>query len=128
MGSKSATAAKAKAKGPDRRELCKELLALRIKHADVFARIDELKADLIKVAADAGEGFREVVTGKGQITVSAPHGAEFKGHVPEVDPRIFDALSEVKRKKLIDAGIIKVVAHYSRDFHGRVDLKVFQGT
>jgi hypothetical protein len=29
----------------------------------------------------------------------------------------------VKRQKLIDAGIIKIVGHYSRDFRGRVDVK-----
>jgi hypothetical protein len=31
----------------------------------------------------------------------------------------------VKRQKLIDAGIVKIVAHYSRDFRGRVDVKTF---
>ena len=115
----------ARDKKPDRRELCEELLGLQLKHADVFNRIDELKADLIKVAADAGEGFREVVTGKGQITVAAPHGKEFKGHVPEVNPKIFDALSKIKRKRLIDQGIVMVVAQYGRDFYGRVDVKTF---
>jgi hypothetical protein len=38
--------------------------------------------------------------------------------VPEVEPKIFDALSEVKRQKLIDAGIVKIVPHYTRDFRG----------
>jgi len=36
-----------------------------------------------------------------------------------------DALAEVKRKKLIDAGIVKIVSYYTRDYHGRVDVKTF---
>jgi len=44
-------------------------------------------------------------------------------HVPEVEPKIFDALSEVKQQKLTDAGIVKIVPHYTRDFHGRIDVK-----
>lgn len=117
--------AAARAKKIDRRELCEELLGLRLKHADVFARMDELKAELIGEARIAGDGFREVIAGKGQVTVAAPHGKEFKGHVPEVNPKIFDALSETKRKKLIDAGIVTIVPHWTRDFHGRVDVKTF---
>ena len=50
---------------------------------------------------------------------------EFRGHVPEVDPKIFDALSEVKRQKLVDAGVVKIVPHYTRDFRGCVDVKTF---
>ena len=38
--------------------------------------------------------------------------------MPEVDPKIFDVLSEVKRQQLIDAGIVKIVPHWSRDFYG----------
>jgi hypothetical protein len=34
-------------------------------------------------------------------------------------------LSEAKRQKLIDDGVIKVVPTWSRDFHGRVDVKTF---
>jgi len=98
---------------------------LRLKHADVFGAMDQLKAALIALATDTGEGFREVFVDRGQITVAAAKAKEFKGHVPEVEPKIFDALSEAKRKKLIDDGIVKIVPHWTRDFHGRVDVKSF---
>jgi hypothetical protein len=71
------------------------------------------------------DGFREIFADQGQVTVAGAKDKEFRGHVSEVDPKIFDALSEVKRQKLIDAGIIKIVAYYSRAFHGRVDVKTF---
>jgi hypothetical protein len=122
---KSAPAAKLNR--PDRRVLCDKLPALHLKHADVFARIDSLKADLIELATEAGEGFsfREVFADRGQVSVSGAKGREFKGHVPEIEPKIFNALSEVKRQKLIDAGIVKIVPYYTRQYHGRVDVKTF---
>ncbi len=116
---KSAAAA---AKG---RKLAGELVALRIKHADVFGEIENLKARLIELATETGEGMREVFADRGQVTVSGAKAREFKGHFPEIDEKVLDALSEVKRQKLIDAGIIKIVPHYTRDFHGRVDVKLF---
>jgi hypothetical protein len=39
---------------------------------------------------EAGDGFREVFIGEGQVTVAAGKAREFKGHVPEVEPKIFD--------------------------------------
>ena len=126
MGGKSATAAKAKA--PDRRALCGQLLALRIRYAEALGEMDSLKASLIELATEAGDGFREVFPNEGRVTVAGCKPPEFKAHKPEVDPKIFDALSEVKRQKLIDAGIIKITPVYSRHYYGRVDLKVFQGT
>lgn len=116
-------AAAAKGKTPDRRGLCEELLALRVKHAAVFAQMDGLKAALI-VAAGA-EGFREVFAGQGQVTVSAAKGKEFKGDLPEVDAAAFHALSAAKRAKLIEGGVVKLVAVWTREFHGRVDIKTF---
>jgi hypothetical protein len=117
------SAAAAKRRESDRRALCEDLLALRIKHAAVFAQMDGLKASLI-VAAGA-EGYREVFAGKGQVTVAAAKGKEFKGDLPEVEPAAFHALSDAKRQKLIDDGIVKLVPVWTRDFHGRVDMKTF---
>ena len=116
----------AKPRKPDRRALCEELVALRLKHAAVFAEIDSLKAELIVVAGAAGEGFREVFVGKGQVTVSAPKARELKGHLAEVDEKTFDNLTPARRQKLIDSGVIKIVPHWTRDFHGRVDVKTFE--
>jgi hypothetical protein len=118
-------AAAAKRKKADRRDLCERLLALRLKHADIFAEIESLKAELIIAAGELGEGFREVFVGRGQVTVAPPKPKEFKGHIPEIDPKIFDALTDARRRKLVDEGIVKVVPSWTRDFHGRVDVKPF---
>jgi hypothetical protein len=82
--------------------------------------MDRLEAALIELAGDARDGFREVFVA-GRVTVASPHSGEFKGHVPEVDPKIFDVLSEAKRKKLIDAGVNKIAPHWARDFRGRLE-------
>jgi hypothetical protein len=42
-------------------KLCEELLMLRIKYAEAFSQMDAIKASLIELATDAGEGFRENV-------------------------------------------------------------------
>jgi len=114
-----------KTKNADRRELCERLLKLRRKHADVFGEMDAIKAELIQMATDAGDGFREVFVDDGQITVSGCKGKEFKGHVPEVNEKVFDILTGAKRQKLIDSGVVTLVPHYTRECRGRVDLKVF---
>ena len=54
------------------------------------------------------------------VFASGHHGYQ---HVPEVEVKIFDALSEVKRQKPIDAGLVKIVPHCIRDFCGRIDVK-----
>ena len=123
MMPKAATAPKANRSV--QRELARELLELRIEHADIFSKMDSLKASLIDLATDAGDGFREIFLDKGQVTVAAAKSKQFTGHKPEIDVKLFDALSEMKRQKLIDAGIVKIVAHYSREFHGSCTVKTF---
>jgi hypothetical protein len=118
-------AVKPKPQDSVRRGIARTLLSLRLRHAKLFDEIDGLKASLILNAKKAGEGFREVFDKKGIITVAAPKDKEFKGEVPEVDPDAFGALPEAKRQKLIAEGIVKIVPHWSRDFHGRVDVKTF---
>lgn len=120
-----AKSAAAKVIKANRRELCEQLLTLRLKHADIFSEIERLKASVVELATEEGDNFREVFTDQGVVSVSGARPKEFRGHVSEVDPKIFDALSETKRQKLIDDGIVKVVPHWSRDFHGRVDIKIF---
>jgi hypothetical protein len=112
-------------KKPDRRAVCEQLLSLRLKHAKIFGEMDSLKAELILIAGDAKDGFREVFAGKGRITVAAPKAKEFKGDIPEVNPVAFYALSDAKRQKLIDDGLITLVRTWTREFHGRVDVKTF---
>jgi hypothetical protein len=113
-----------KTKKPDRRDLCEQLLALRVKHADTFAEIESLKATLIEVAGDDGS-FREVFIDRGQVSVSAPHPKAFKGHSPDLDVKAWDNLSDVRRKKLVDEGLVLIRPVYSREFRGRCDIRTF---
>lgn len=116
---KSAAAA---AKG---RKLAEELLVWHLEHAEILKERDAIKASLIELATEAGEGMHEVFVDRGQVTVSGAKAREFKGHFPEVDERALENLSEVKRQRLIDAGIIKIVARYAAAYHGRCTVKTF---
>jgi hypothetical protein len=107
-----------------RRKLARTLLEKRLRNAKLFADIDGLKAALIANAAKGGNGFREVFE-KGQITVACPKAKECKGDLPEVDPAAFAALPASRREKLIEDGIVKLVPSWSREFYGRVDIKLF---
>jgi hypothetical protein len=60
---------------------------LRLKHADVYAQMDSLKAELIELlelATEAGDGFREIFVDQGQVTVACAKDKEFRGHVPRL--------------------------------------------
>jgi hypothetical protein len=110
----------------ERRELAEELLALNRKHAEAFARIDDLKSALRKLATDAGENFKEEFAGKGAVKVSGGHDAVFKGILPEVNVETFLALPEKDRKKLVeDKGIIKMVPTYGKPYYGSVTVDLF---
>jgi hypothetical protein len=111
----------------ERRELAQELLALNRKHADTFARIDDLKSALRAIATDAGENFKEEFAGKGAVKVSGGHAAAFKGILPEVAVDVFLALPEKEREKLTDAkrGVIKMVPTYGKPYYGSVTVDLF---
>jgi hypothetical protein len=120
------TATTSKAAVKQRRELAEELLALFRKHADAFARIDDLKSALRKLATDAGENFKEEFAGKGAVKVSGAHDAVFKGILPEVDIGIFLALPEKERDKLVDdKKVIKMVPTYGKPYYGSVTVDPF---
>jgi hypothetical protein len=123
---KSATALKATSdQRAARRSLCQELLGLRRRYATVFLQIDDLKATLVKLATDADDGsFREIFD-HGQVTVAGCKPRQFKGHMPIVDVKTYDALSASRRKKLEDEGIIRVTAQFSGEFYGRCSVKLF---
>lgn len=108
-----------------RRELAKELVELNRKHAEAFARIDDIKSALRKIATDAGENFKEEFAGKGAVKVSAGHDAVFKGIQPEINVELFLALPDARRKKLEDDGIIAMTPTYGRPYYGSVSVDLF---
>ena len=123
---KSAAAVKPRSdQRSDRRALAQELLKLRRKYAVAFAQIEDLKSSLIALAT-AGEGsFRETFAEQGVVTVSGAKPKAFAGHFAEVQPKVWNALSDTKRRKIIEAGIIAEVPHWSREYHGSCKVKVF---
>lgn len=111
----------------DRRELAQELISLERKHGRVFARIDDLKSALRKLATAANQNFKEEFAGKGVVKVSAGHAGEFKGILPEVNHERFLALPEKKRAELTneDTGIINMTAKHSKPYYGSVTVELF---
>lgn len=110
-----------------RRALVEELVGYEHKHQAMFARIDEIKAALRKLATDAGENFQELVAGKGRVNVSAGHDGKFKGTFPVVQEKTYFELSDARRKKLDEDGIIKMTQTYSGPYPGSVSVKLFPG-
>ena len=108
-----------------RRKLARTLIDLRLRHKRLFDEIDGLKTSLVLNAENAGDGFREVFDKKGIITVAAPKDAVCRGNLPAIDVAAFNALSEARRQKLIEDGIVKIAEDWSRKFYGRVDVKLF---
>jgi len=109
----------------DRRALAEELLGLHRKHGDVFARMEDLKRALRESATAAGENFKEEFAGEGVVKVAGRKDGKFKGIVPTIDQRAFIALSEAKRNKLIESGVITMVNEFTQPFYGSVTVEVF---
>jgi hypothetical protein len=109
----------------ERRKLAQELVNIENKHKAVFARVDEIKAELRKIATDGGENFREMFTGVGVVKVSGGHDGKFKGTFPVVQEKAYFDLPDAKRKKLEDDGIIKMTPTYSGAYYGSVSVDLF---
>lgn len=108
-----------------RRKLAEELVGLHHKHAEAFARIDELKAKLKAMATETGENFREVIDDRGVVKVSAGHDGKFKGAFPTVDERKYFDLPEDERQALAKRGIIEVKPAYGQAYYGAVTVDLF---
>lgn len=115
-----ATAAVKKPKPKTNAELCLELLHLERDHADIFARADAIKAEL----KSKGIKFRETVPGLGYVSVSPPTPEEVTGEAPELAVAAWQALTDGRRAKLLEQGLVKVVPTIKRAFYGRVEAKL----
>jgi hypothetical protein len=109
------------------RDLAQELLGLERKHGKVFARMDDLKGALRKLAGDAGENFKEEFAGKGVVKVSAPKDGKFKGILPLVNEERFLALPKAEQDKLTheDKGVITMTPTYGGKYYGSVTVDLF---
>lgn len=121
----AATAA-SKANAPTvRRALCLELLTIQKKHAVPLARMDAIKAELKKIAGDAGENFKEEFPSEGSVSVSRPKKGEFKGTFPVLQMDIWLQLKPKAQDKLKDEGLVKIEEKWGGDSYGGVTVKTF---
>jgi hypothetical protein len=109
----------------ERRKLAEQLVDTQIKHRKIFELVDGLKAGLKLVATAAGDGFREVFAGRGQVSVSAGRDKEFLGDLPELDVDRWAELTDKQRCALLERGIVKMVPTHKQAYHGRVEVKLF---
>src|SRR4051794_2635385 len=105
----------------ERRALAHELVGIHRTHRIDLERADGIKAELKAIATADGEKFGEMFPGEGEVKVSGDKAAS--GVVPRVDAEAFLALSDARRQKLIDDGVI--VLEPARASYGRVTVKLF---
>jgi hypothetical protein len=113
------------AKKPDTQALSDELLRLRKKHADVFAREKEIKADLIGAALAEGDSLKIVVERLGTVKVSPPKDARCTGTAPQIVVEAFLALPEREKGKLTERGIVKIAEQWTGKYYGSVTAELF---
>jgi hypothetical protein len=92
-----------------RDELAERLLRREAKIAEDLRLIDEDKDALRKLSEEAGEGFKVDIAGLGTVEVKAGRAAEITGTSPQLIVAAFLALTEGRRKKLEDDGLVEIV-------------------
>lgn len=109
----------------ERAALARELVTIHRKHSEAFLRIDDLKAQLKKMAGDLGENFKEEFPGLGAVKVSAPKDKRCKGTAPEIVVEAFLGLPERRREKLLADGIVVVAEQWTSPYYGSVSVDLF---
>lgn len=112
-----------KAKAPTRSELCRELLEIERDNAEVFGRIDTIKAHLKLTASTEGK-FRETFAGLGYVSVSPARPEEVTGSAPVLQVAAWNALKDARRDKLLEDGVVRIMDVIKGAYHGRVDVKL----
>jgi hypothetical protein len=111
------------AKKPDHEALCRELLNIRKKHAEAFAREDEIKSEL---KTGAAENFQVKIDYKlGVVKVSAPKPKRCIGTAPEIVVETFLKLPENQRKSLVERGIVIEAEQWKSAYYGSVTPELF---
>jgi len=119
-----ATAATALKIVESRRNVAERRLALKIKHAALFAEIDGLDEKLKRFAEADGKGFTEEFGEGRHVKVSAPSKSKFKGIFPVFDPEAFLGLPDKQREKLIDGEIVAMEKQFTEARRPSVSVKV----
>ena len=113
------------AKKPDTDELCRELLNIRRKHAEVFGREKEIKSELIAAAGGKGENLKITVGNLGVVKVSAPKDKRCTGVAPEIIVDVFLRLPEKERKDLMKRGLVAEAEQWKAPYYGSVTAELF---
>lgn len=108
-----------------RRALCLELIGIEKEHAVPLARMDAIKAELKKIAGEAGENFKEEFPAEGSVTVSRPKKGEFKGSFAELQMDAWLGLKPAAQEKLKMQGLVAIKDKWGGDFYGSVTTKLF---
>lgn len=111
------------AKKPDRDALCRELLTIEKKHSADIGRMTEIKS-LLKGDAK-GENFKIVVTGLGEVGVSAPKEKYLEGTAPELVVASFLALPIAERKALLKRKLVIEAEQWKDAYYGAVRTKLY---
>lgn len=92
-----------------RHEIVERLLRRETEVAETLRLIDEDKDALRKLSEDAGEGFKIEVEGLGLVEVKAGRAAEITGTSPQLVVAAFLKLTEARRRKLEEDGLVEIV-------------------
>jgi hypothetical protein len=112
----------APARNHDRTALCRELLNLHKKHEGDFARIKEIKSELL---ANASENDKISIKDLGVVKISAPKPKECTGIAPELKIDAFLKLEPRERKDLIKQGLVVEAEQWKNAYYGAVTPELF---
>jgi hypothetical protein len=108
----------------NRERLVKELLQMRQSYAPHKPRDEEICA-LLREDARGGDNYKITIQGLGEAGISAPKDKHCTGEEPILVVDKYLALLLPERKKLIKAGIVKVVELWKDAYGGQVRVKLF---
>lgn len=116
-------AAARKPKETEQLTLCRELLQIRRDNLPIFTRIDAINTRLKTIGRDNGK-FRETFDGLGYVSVSPPTDEKVTGQAPELQVEAWQGLTESRRVKLLEQGLVSIVNIIKRATYGQVRVKL----
>src|SRR5258708_40316355 len=96
----------------NRQALAQQLVELQTEIEPTLGKIDAIKEDLRPIAEEDGQGFTEEVDG-GKVEVRPGREKEFKGLLPTLDAQVWLGLSEGRRQKLTQDGLVTMIEQWS---------------
>lgn len=118
-----AAAKKTAPRDTPRQALCRELLTIQSTNPDIFARIEAIKASLKKLA-DSDGNFRETFVDLGYVSVTPARAAQTLGEGPVVRADVWNGLTDTRKEKLREQGLIAIEPIVKRASYGQVRVKL----